>query len=281
MMKRLIFVMIGVVFLMFGCSDKSTESDTTPHFNFNMIHVPGGTFNNGTSDVTVSSFYISQYELTQSDYQSVMGYNPSHFTGVTNRPVETVSWFDAIEYCNRLSINEGITPCYSYSTYGTDPDNWPAGLTGWNTDYENHTNVTCNWTANGYRLPTEAEWQFAARGGNQTHDYTYSGSNDIDQVAWYINNFGSTTHTVGTKAANELGTFDMSGNVYEWVWDIYGSYPGGAQTNPHGHVWGVGRVGRGGGSTDSAFYCTVSIRFNRGATVSASDLGFRLCRISL
>jgi hypothetical protein len=112
----------------------------------NMIFVEGGTFNNGTSDVTVSSFFIGQYEVTQGEYEAVMGNNPSYFSGVTNGPVELVSWFDAIEYCNRRSMDEGITPCYSYSTYGTNPDDWP---TGWNTNYQNHTNVTCNWTADG------------------------------------------------------------------------------------------------------------------------------------
>jgi formylglycine-generating enzyme len=243
----------------------------------NMIFVEGGTFNNGTSDVTVSSFFIGQYEVTQGEYEAVMGNNPSYFSGVTNGPVEQVSWFDAIEYSNRRSMDEGITPCYSYSTYGTNPDDWP---TGWNTNYHNHTNVTCNWTADGYRLPTEAEWHFAALGGNQTHNYTYSGSNNIDEVAWYNGNSGSTTHTVGTKAANELGTYDMSGNVWEWVWDIYGSYPGGAQTNPHGAVSGDRRVRRGGSWYDYADVCTVSYRGGNYATNANIDLGFRLCRVS-
>jgi len=206
-----------------------------------------------------------------------MGTNPAYFPGVTNGPVERVSWFKAIEYSNRRSIAEGITPCYSYGTYGTNPDDWP---TGWNSSSSNHTNVTCNWTADGYRLPTEAEWHFAALGGNETHNYTYSGSNNIDEVAWYWNNSGSTTHTVGTKAANELGTYDMSGNVWEWVWDIYGSYPGGAQTNPHGAVSGDYRVFRGGSWYDVAFYCTVSDRYNYYATYTYYSIGFRLCRVS-
>ena len=253
------------------------DDGSSPPMPENFVLVEGGSFNNGTSNVTISSFYIAKYELTQSAYQAVMGVNPSYYTGVSNGPVEQVSWFNAIEYSNRRSLQEGLTPCYSYSTYGTNPANWPAG---WNSSYNNHTNVTCNWTANGYRLPTEMEWQFAARGGNQTHNYTYSGSNDLNAVGWYSSNSGSTTHTVGTKAANELGTFDMSGNVWEWVWDIYGSYPSGSQTDPHGAASGSGRVRRGGSWGFSAFACTVSFRDYYDATGTDYHIGFRLVRVS-
>ena len=242
------------------------------------ILVEGGTFNNGTSDVTLSSFYMDKYEITQAEYQAVMGVNPASGYGVgSNYPVYYVSWFNAIEYSNRRSLQEGLTPCYSYSTYGTNPDNWPAG---WNSSNTNHTNVNCNWTANGYRLPTEMEWMFAAKGGNQSQGYTYSGSNSIGDVAWYTSNSGSTTHTVGTKAANELGTFDMSGNVWEWVWDIYGSYPSGSQNNPTGANSGSKRVRRGGSWDYSAGYCTVSDRHDHGATYSGHHLGFRCVRVS-
>ena len=254
------------------------DDGSSPPIPENFVLVAGGTFNNGTSNVTISSFYIDKYELTQAGYQAVMGTNPASGYGVgDDYPVYYVSWFNAIEYCNRMSMQEGLTPCYSYSTYGTNPANWPSG---WNTSSTNHTNVSCNWTANGYRLPTEMEWQFAARGGNQTHNYTYSGSNDLNAVGWYSSNSGSTTHTVGTKAANELGTFDMSGNVWEWVWDIYGSYPGGAQTDPHGATSGSTRVDRGGSWYTSANGCTVSVRDDADAPVSDNNVGFRLCRVS-
>ena len=255
-----------------------TIEPTPPPANF--VFVQGGTFNNGTSDVTISSFYIDKYELTQSGYQAVMGENPSHFSGNLDRPVEQVSWFNAIEYCNRRSIQEGLTPCYSYSSYGTNPANWPGG---WNSTSSNHTNVSCNWTANGYRLPTEMEWMFAAKGGNQSQGYTYSGSNDLNDVGWYWDNWGSaniSTHSVGALAANELGTFDMSGNVFEWVWDIYGSYPSGSQTNPTGANSGSSRVRRGGGWLYDADYCTVSLRDYSNATYSGDDLGFRCVRVS-
>ncbi|MDD2331532.1 MAG: formylglycine-generating enzyme family protein, partial [Candidatus Cloacimonetes bacterium] len=188
-----------------------------------------------------------------------------------------VSWFNAIEYCNRRSLQEGLNPCYSYSSYGANPDTWPSG---WNTSSTNHTNVSCNWTANGYRLPTEMEWMYAAKGGNQTHNYTYSGSNDLNAVGWYYSNSGGTTHQVGTKASNELGIFDMSGNVMEWVWDIHGDYPSGSQTDPHGATSGTHRVERGGCRLSVAGYCTVSYRHHHNATVISNSTGFRCVRIS-
>ncbi|MCB5262482.1 MAG: formylglycine-generating enzyme family protein, partial [Candidatus Cloacimonetes bacterium] len=226
-----------------------------------------------------SSFYMDKYELTQAGYQAVMGTNPASGYGVgSNYPVYYVSWFNAIEYSNRRSMQEGLTPCYSYSSNGTNPDSWP---NGWNSDYNNHTNVNCNWTANGYRLPTEAEWHFAARGGNQTHNYTYSGSNTIGDVAWYDgNNNPSGTKPVGGKLPNELGLYDMSGNVWEWCWDIYGNYPSGPQNNPTGSNSGSGRVRRGGSWFNFAVSCAVSYRGGDNATVSNSFIGFRVCRVS-
>lgn len=246
----------------------------------NFVYVQGGTFGSVESPITVSSYYIDRFELTQSEYQAVMGNNPASGYGVgADYPVYYVTWFYAIEYCNRRSIIEGLAPCYSYDTYGTDPSNWPSG---WNGDYNNRTNVSCNWTVNGYRLPTEAEWQFAAQGGNQTHNYTYSGSNDINAVAWYWVNGGYDyiAHTVGSFAANELGIFDMSGNVWEWNWDIYGSYPIGEQTNPHGATSGSYNVYRGGSWLDDASYCNVSYRNMYFVNFGDRNIGFRLVRVS-
>ncbi|MDD3535654.1 MAG: SUMF1/EgtB/PvdO family nonheme iron enzyme [Candidatus Cloacimonetes bacterium] len=260
-----------------GWIDSETVNASYSIFN-NGIYVSGGTFHNGTSNVTLSSFYISKYETTQSEYQAVMGTNPSYFGGNPNHPVERVSWFNAVEYCNRRSMQEGLTPCYSYGTNGTNPSNWPSG---WNTNRDNHINVSCNWTANGYRLPTEMEWMFAAKGGNQSQGYTYSGSNNYNAVAWHSSNSGSTTHTVGTKRPNELGIYDMSGNVWEWCWDIYGSYPSSSSTNPHGATSGSVRVVRGGSWYYHAVNCNVSYRIGYAATYGNGDIGFRCVRVSL
>lgn len=239
------------------------------------ILVEGGTFNNGTSNVTLSPYYIDKYEITQSDYQLVMGTNPSGFGGYPFRPVEQVTWFNAIEYCNRLSILEGFTPCYSYGSYGTNPNNWP---TGWNTNSYNHTNVSCNWNAMGYRLPTEMEWLYAAKGGSLSQGYIYSGSNTIANVAWYTNNSGNRTHDVGTKLPNELGIYDMTGNVEEWCWDIWASsYPAGSQTNPTGPTSGSWRVWRGGSWFNSHYGCEISSRQPSSPTYIVNWQGFRVC----
>lgn len=241
-----------------------------------LTYIPGGTFNNGSSNVTISSFYLDRYEVTQGSYQEVMNVNPAHNYGVgDNFPVYFVDWFDAVEYCNRRSIQEGIAPCYSYLSYGTNPDAWPVG---WNSTFTNHANVSCDWSATGYRLATEMEWMFAAKGGNLSHNYTYSGSNDIGAVAWYNFNSGNTSHVVGGKAPNELGLYDMSGNLREWVWDIAGPYPAEDQTDPTGPLTGTYRDKRGGYWGDVAASCTV---FNRSSNIAENthqNGGFRICR---
>ena len=225
----------------------------------NFVLVPGGTIHPTTgiytAGLTVSDFYMDKHELTNAEWNAVMGSG-----GGDDYPHDWVSWFGAIEYCNRRSLQEGLTPCYSYLDYGTNPDDWP---TGWNSITGNSLNVSCDWNATGYRLPSEAEWEYAARGGLQTHGYTYSGSNDLDLVGWYSGNSGYTSHPVGQLAANELGSYDMSGNLVEWVWDIHnGSY----------------RVLRSGSFNYNASVCTVSYRVYGYASYTNGDLGFRICR---
>jgi len=227
----------------------------------NFVFVPGGTIypaeGNFTGGLTVSDFYIDKYELTNAAWNAVMGSG-----GGDDYPHAYVSWFGAIEYCNRRSLMEDLPPCYSYLDYGTNPDDWPAG---WNTSDDNSLNVSCDWNAIGYRLPSEAEWEYAARGGLQTHGYTYSGSNDLNEVGWYYDNGGGSSHPVGQLVPNELGTYDMSGNLREWVWDIYS---------------GSDRVQRGGSFYNVADGCTVSSRYSNYATDSVSFIGFRICRVS-
>ncbi|HNX01470.1 MAG TPA: SUMF1/EgtB/PvdO family nonheme iron enzyme [Candidatus Cloacimonadota bacterium] len=248
-----------------------------PHF----VEVDGGTFNNGYADMTISSFIMDKYEMTQSSYQAVMGVNPANSYGVgANKPVYFVSWFNAIEFCNRRSMQEGLNPCYTYYGCGTNPDNWPSG---WNTNDNNQSNIECNWIANGYRLPTAMEWIFAARGGNLSHDYPFSGSDNADDVAWWGYYVGGDSdfgcHDIGLKTPNELGIYDMSGNVYEWVWDLYGDYPTTPQTNPHGPETGVIHEFHGGCWGWFSDWCNVFYRrYNGASDTTMQGVGIRLVR---
>ncbi len=259
-----------------------------------LVLVDGDLFN---GDITIDPFYISKYQVTQEEWIEVMGNNPSHFAdedGVPNHenlPVERVSWFDIIEYCNRLSINKGLTPAYTYNGR-SNPDDWYEQWPGWNEDRDNHTNVSCDWEADGYRLPTETEWHHAANGAVHNPDsewpfgspFQYAGSNDIDEVAWYTGNSdigdgqGRRTHPVGGLAHNGLGIYDMSGNVWEWVWDIDGGTWPPDVDNPHGADGGTHRVARGGLWAVPADFCTVSYRNRNRATVRSNGVGFRVAR---
>lgn len=230
-----------------GNSDKVY---TVNGVSFKMIAVKGGTFTMGateeqtdanpnewpTHSVTLSDYYIGETEVTQELWSAVMGSNPSHFTANIQRPVEQVSWDDCQTFISRLNELTGET----------------------------------------FRLPTEAQWEYAARGGNQAQGRLYSGSNTIDDVAWYWDNSSSTTHPVKTKAPNELGIYDMSGNVWEWCSDWYGSYSSDAQTDPTGPSTGSYRVFRGGSWDFYATHCRVAFRNCNSPTYSFNFLGLRL-----
>ena len=247
----------------------------------NFILVQGGSFTLGTAQMTVSSFYIDKYELTQGEYQSVMGTNPAHSYNVSDdRPVYYISWFDAIAYCNKRSMQESLTPCYTYYGYGTNPATWPHG---WDTNDNNQAYIECNWSASGYRLPTGMEWIFAAKGGNQSLHYTYSGSNDINAVAWWGYSTGGNSdfgcHIVGTKAPNELGIYDMSGNCWEYTWDRYGDFPTTNQTNYHGPDNGIIHEAHGGCWIYYDYWCENTYRKYMGAADTFPCVGFRPVRV--
>lgn len=218
---------------------------------FKMIKVEGGTFRMGATEeqgsdayddekpihsVTLSDYYIGQTEVTQELWQAVMGSNPSEFKGDNRRPVERVSWEDCQKFIKKLNR-----------------------LTGKN-----------------FRLPTEAEWEFAARGGNKSKGYKYSGSNTVGDVAWYWDNSGNRTHAVATKQANELGLYDMSGNVYEWCSDWYGNYESYAQTDPQEPSGGRYRVLRGGSWFINAGIVRASYRLNHSPSYRFNNIGLRL-----
>ena len=229
---------------------QSYRTVTVGNVSFTMIRVDGGTFQMGATpeqqdaesnekpvhSVTLSPYYIGETEVTQELWQAVMGNNPSRFQG-SQRPVEKVSWDDCQEFIVKLNRKTGLT----------------------------------------FRLPTEAEWEFAARGGKKSQGYQYSGSNQLSDVAWYYGNSSSgKTHDVKTKQANELGIYDMSGNVWEWCQDWEDSYSPSAQTDPTGPSSGSYRVLRGGDWDDYAGKCRVAYRGNDSPDRRNNYLGLRL-----
>jgi formylglycine-generating enzyme required for sulfatase activity len=206
--------------------------------------------------VRVSDFYIARHEVTQKLYESVMGNNPFENKELGGgSPINNVSWYDAVEFCNKLSDKEGLNSCYSGSG----------------------DNIKCDFKANGYRLPTEAEWEYAARGGAESQGYEYSGSEDKNLLLQYY--CESTPN--GCLIANELEIYNMNSSLWEWCWDLYGDYNSSKQANPRGSGSGSQRVLRGGNFDGTCLeFCRNASRFKNPPSTFYSSLGMRLSRAS-
>ena len=202
-------------------------------------------------------FYVGKYLVGQELWGAIMGKNPSRFKG-EKHPVEQVSWFDCVKFCNKLSESKGLEPVYTIDD----------------------TNVTCDWEVKGYRLLTEAEWEYSARGGNY---HLYAGNDDPEEVAWYRYNTGRTTHPVGEKKPNGYGLYDMSGNLEEWVWDYYHDktyfkrrLATEAIVDPTGPETGKNRVTRGGSWFADSNFLRLSVRYSNPPESRLNIHGLRL-----
>jgi formylglycine-generating enzyme required for sulfatase activity len=250
-------------------SPVSTNSPADPLSNLQrpivMKDIPAGTFTMGSSDtnfynaqpphqVTLSAFRMQETEVTQEQYLAVMGTNPAWFdTGATAplRPVEQVSWYDAVKFCNALSLLSGRSVVYDTSTW------------------------TADFAKNGYRLPTEAEWEYACRGGTTTTYWWGADTNGMGICTWSSYNSGFATHPVATKTANMYGLYDMTGNVWEWCNDWRGDYPAAAATNPLGAITGISRVARGGSWINEVFSLRSALCFGDRPYSRSGNFGFR------
>ena len=263
-------------------------SETVTHrYEFNlsqMILVRGGSFTLSPGyTILLSDFSIGNYLVTQGEWASVMEGNnneissrPSYFVDQGNNPVECISWYETLVYCNRLSILEGLEPVYSKDGY-TNPYNWGPIPNSHDMSWDD---IIMDMNKNGYRLPTEMEWYYAARGGILSQEeYLYSGSYDIDEVAWYNLNSGTSAHVVGQKKSNELGLYDMSGNVEEWCFDWWGvEFPNGGWDNPTGPENGVTRVVKGGSWAQGGESCKIISRADGDPFYRQNDRGFRIVK---
>ncbi len=254
-MKRVIYILVMLfISTTVFAQNRSIEMILVEAGSFDMGSTGGDEDEKPVHSVTISKdYYIGKFEVTQKEWIAQMGSNPSEFKG-DNLPVEKVSWYDTVEFCNKLSNKEGLTPAYIIDG----------------------TNVTISSSSNGYRLPTEAQWEFAARGGNLSRKFIYSGSNSVDEVAWYsANTIDERTQIVGSKKSNELGIYDMSGNVYEWCYDWLGEYSSESKIDPV-CITGIDRLIRGASWYNDAPSTRNAYRGYDSPDGSYDNLGFRI-----
>ncbi len=289
--KRMLCVM-SMLILFVGLTFTQKESDFTSPTIGTLKYVPAGSFqrDEGNDNIsTVSVFYISEKEITREQFEKVMGYDPSDTYNSTGQqdPVQQVNWYHALVFCNKLSMLEGLTPLYTING-STNPVRWGSVPTTNNPLWDA---VRADWSADGYRLPTEIEWMWAAMGADSenpgkvnTTGYTKlfagsNGNNSIGNYSCYNENSSYKTHPVGTKQPNELGLYDMSGNVWEWCWDWWAKeYPASSITNYKGATSGGLRVFRGSSWESSASEAGVAYRNYGGPFIQCYDLGFRVVR---
>jgi len=248
------------------------QEETETEFSNDLIFIEGGDFVHDrlAKKSTLGDFFISKYEVTQAQFEAVMGYNPSTFIG-WNRPVETVSWYEAVKFCNKLSIQEGYTPRYSYAGYGANPDNWPDEYEFVYTEPGWPSSLVTSGYGNGYRLPTSLQWRYVADQGISHASLPYSGSSDCNEVAHYAgNNDPYGTKEVGTKQANSYGVYDLNGNVGELMWELDINK---AKTNERATI-----MVRGGGWNSDASACKINKIIYQQENDKMIDVGFRIVR---
>jgi formylglycine-generating enzyme required for sulfatase activity len=289
-------LIVMMVLSLMACSNSPTGEAPGGYTSANigtLNYVPAGTFQRdatATNTSAVSAFRMSRYEITRAQFAAMLGTDPSDptYSSGTGDPVQKTNWYHAIAFCNKLSIAEGLTPVYSVSgvnfaslTYGDIP-------TGTDATWDA---AAAAWTANGYRLPTEMEWMWAAMGataGTTGYGKAFAGSTGSNAIGdyavygYYHTEAGRTTtersSPVGGKLANELGLYDMSGNIWEWTWDGYDAFPTGPVTDYRGAASGDYRVLHGGSWSFPALYCAVDNRLFYGPDYQFDSVGFRVVR---
>jgi len=286
--RKLLFVFISVACLFFSCSEKSKELFYVDIVNpldggvgIEMVAIPGGIFQMGSKlmppfytitlgsgelytiynrerpvhPVTLDPFKLSTTEITQEQYKTVMGVNPAKFqTGELNMPVDQVTWEEAVTFCNKLSKLTGLDTCYNLETW------------------------ECDFTRNGFRLPTEAEWEYAYRAGLNLEYLSGNDTRDLERSAWYISNSSLSTHPVASLDPNAAGLYDMAGNVWEWCNDYFGLYNCNSEVNPIGPPIGYYRVMRGGSWASAADECRAANRKTWESQRKYFAVGFRVAR---